>query len=134
MADVVSGSLSMIDEQLPQIIDRLRTVQIMCRPAVEVIQKWDSKDTLYYCDPPYVHSTRNKSSQAVYAYEMTEEDHHHQAQRLRTCQCKVILSGYPSMLYSQLYHGWRRKTFDIANHAAGGPSKARKKETMWLNW
>ena len=34
MADVVSGYLSMIDAQLPLIVARLRTVEILCRPAI----------------------------------------------------------------------------------------------------
>src|SRR5579871_920291 len=41
MADVVSGFLSMIDEQLPPIIERLRRVQIVSRPAIEAIRIWD---------------------------------------------------------------------------------------------
>ena len=44
MADVVSGYLSMIDEQLPAIIARLRSVQIINRPASEVIRTWDGDD------------------------------------------------------------------------------------------
>src|SRR5947209_1886810 len=45
MADVVSGYLSMIDQELPTIIERLRKVQIVNRPALEVIRTWDSPDT-----------------------------------------------------------------------------------------
>ena len=37
MADVVSGYLSTIDEQLPLIVQRLRSVQIVNRPALDVI-------------------------------------------------------------------------------------------------
>jgi DNA adenine methylase len=134
MADVVSGYLSAIDVQLPLIIDRLRTVQIVCRPAIDVIKKWDSKDTLIYCDPPYLHSTRNASSRDVYHCEMTEEDHRELADVLNGCQGRVVVSGYPSELYDDLYANWRVTSFDIANHAAGGSSKARKSETLWMNW
>src|SRR5262249_51173852 len=65
MADVVSGYLSMIDEQLPLIIERLRRVEVVCRPALDVIRTWDSPDTLIYCDPPYVHETRHEGSRDV---------------------------------------------------------------------
>jgi DNA adenine methylase len=37
---------------------RLMTVQIDCRDALEVIRYWDSPDTLFYVDPPYVSETR----------------------------------------------------------------------------
>src|SRR5215470_12848211 len=62
MADVVSGYLSAIDEELPVIVERLRRVEIVCRPATDVIRTWDSPETLFYCDPPYVHETRHKGS------------------------------------------------------------------------
>jgi DNA adenine methylase len=134
MADVVSGYLSMVDEQLPAIIERLRRVQIVCRPALEVIRTWDSPDTLIYCDPPYVHETRQEGSRDVYGVEMSEQDHRQLAALLNSCKAKVVLSGYPSSLYDDLYPSWRTMTFDIANHAAGGKTKARKEEKLWFNW
>jgi DNA adenine methylase len=134
MADVVSGYLSTIDEQLPLIVARLRSVEILCRPAVDVIRAWDSADTLHYCDPPYVPETRHEGSRSIYGCEMTEEDHRELASVLKACKGKVVLSGYPSDLYDELYAGWRTVTFDMPNHAAGGREKARKQETLWLNW
>jgi DNA adenine methylase len=133
MADVVSGYLSAIDDELPQIVERLRTVQIVCRPAVEVIRTWDGPETLFYCDPPYLHSTRKEGSRSVYGCEMSDDDHRELADVLRACQGQVILSGYPSPLYDELYGSWRRVEFDIANHAAGGKVKERKQETLWMN-
>jgi DNA adenine methylase len=53
---------------------------------------------------------------------------------LKACKGKVVLSGYPSALYEELYSGWRTDSFDIANHAAGGKSKERKTEMLWMNW
>jgi DNA adenine methylase len=70
----------------------------------------------------------------VYNVEMAATDHRELAAVLRACRAKVVLSGYPSPLYAELYAGWRTVTFDIANHAAGGRKKARKRETLWLNW
>ena len=134
MADVVSGYLSMIDEQMPFIIERLRRVQIVSRPAIDVIRQWDGPDTLIYCDPPYVHETRHESSRDVYGVEMTERHHRDLAAVLSGCKAKVVLSGYPSPLYEELYGTWRQVTFDIANHAAGGREKARKQERLWLSW
>lgn len=132
LADVVSGYLSAIDEELPKIVERLRGVQILCRDAIEVIQKWDSGDTLFYCDPPYPHRTRESTS--VYACEMSDEDHRRLAGVLNSCKGRVILSGYPSDLYDELYQGWSQVSFDIANHAAGGESKSRKTEVLWMNF
>ena len=134
MADVVSGYLSMIDEQLPFIVERLRRVQILSRPALDVIQVWDTTDTLHYCDPPYVPETRHEGSRSIYGCEMTEEAHRELAHVLRACKGKVVLSGYPSDLYNELYGEWRTVRFDMPNHAAGGRSKTRKQEMLWMNW
>jgi DNA adenine methylase len=134
MADVVSGYLSAIDEQLPLIVDRIRTVQLVSRPATEVVAKWDSSDTLFYCDPPYLHSTRQANSRNVYGYEMSETEHCELSALLHEIKGKVVLSGYPSPLYDQLYGDWRRSEIEIANHAAGGRKKEREIECLWFNF
>ena len=134
MADVVSGYLSIIDDQLPLIAERLRTVQILAKPAIDVIQTWDSVDTLIYCDPPYVPHTRHSGSLNVYGYEMTESQHRDLATVLNQCKGKVVLSGYPSKLYDKLYRKWHRDEFDIANHAAGAKKKGREIECVWRNF
>lgn len=134
MADVVSGYLSSIDENLPCIVERLRSVQIVHRPADEVIRRWDAPDTLFYCDPPYLPETRGVTSRDIYGVEMSEQDHSVLASVLRSCKGKVILSGYPSALYDDLYRGWKFVSFDVANHAAGAKVKGRKEECLWMNW
>jgi DNA adenine methylase len=98
MADVVSGYLSMIDEELPRIVQRLRSVQITRRPAIDVIRTWDNPETLVYCDPPYLHSTRHEGSRSIYGCEMSEAEHGELATVLKQCQGRVVLSGYPSDL------------------------------------
>lgn len=119
---------------LPQIIDRLRRVQILCQPAIQAINRFDHEDALIYCDPPYLHETRDQNSRDVYGVEMTEDEHRQLAEMLNRCKSKVVLSGYPSRLYDELYAGWHRVEFDVANHSAGGRKKARKRETLWMNW
>jgi len=134
MADVVSGYLSTIDEQLPLIIERLRRVELVSRPALEVIKKWDSPDTLIYCDPPYVADTRHSGSLDVYGHEMSDKQHRELAKLLGRCKSRIVVSGYPSDLYEELYAGWDRQEFDIANHAAGTKQKKRAIECLWMNY
>lgn len=134
MADVVSGFLSTIDEEMPKVIARLRKVQILCRPAIDVIKGWDSPQTLFYCDPPYLAETRDRRTTDVYGEEMSDQEHNELAEALRACQGKVVLSGYPSALYDKLYDGWRRVEFTMPNHASSEATKARMTEVLWLNW
>jgi DNA adenine methylase len=121
-------------ELLPEIIERLRRVQIICQPASEAIPRFDHPDGLIYCDPPYVHATRSEGGRDVYGFEMSDEEHRLLAKILHSCKSKVVLSGYPSKLYDNLYADWRRIDFDIANHASGGKRKARETECLWLSY
>ena len=41
-------------ELLPEIMDRLRRVQLICQSAFEAIPRFDHAEGLIYCDPPYV--------------------------------------------------------------------------------
>jgi DNA adenine methylase len=133
MAGDVNAWWTAIDG-LPHIIERLRRVQILSQPAIEAIRRFDHPDALIYCDPPYVHQTRAANSRDVYGVEMTEEEHRELGRVLKGCVSKVIISGYPSALYEAVLRSWRRVEFDIANHAAGGRKKARKREVLWMNW
>jgi DNA adenine methylase len=65
---------------------------------------------------------------------MTDADHSQLAMQLHGCKSSIVVSGYPSELYAELYRDWRRVEIDIANHAAGGRSKGREIECLWLNF
>jgi DNA adenine methylase len=133
MAGDVNGWWTAID-QLPEIIERLRRVEVLHQPAIDAIERFDHEEAVIYCDPPYVPDTRAINSRDVYGIEMSEKEHCELATVLNRCRSKVIISGYPSALYEDLYASWRRVEFDMPNHAAGGRTKLRKCETLWLNW
>jgi DNA adenine methylase len=133
MAGDVNGWWTAI-QQLPEIVERLRRVQILNQYAIDAIQRFDHEDAVIYCDPPYLPDTRAANSRDVYAIEMSEKEHCELGATLNKCRSKVVISGYPSDLYDDLYGSWRRVEFDMPNHAAGGRTKMRKCETLWLNW
>jgi DNA adenine methylase len=119
-------------EGLPAVHARLWPVVVEHLDALELIRREDTPDTLFYCDPPYLHETR--SARAVYAHEMTEAQHRALLDALRQCRGKVMLSGYPSTLYDTALAGWSRHAFDLPNHAAGGKAKGRETELLWCNF
>lgn len=121
-------------EQLPYIIERLKRVQLLHQPAIKAIKRFDHSEALIYCDPPYLHETRNPNSRDVYGIEMTTEEHIELGEALNECQSKVVISGYPSDLYKKMFKGWREVEFDIANHSSGGKKKKRMREILWMNW
>ena len=104
MAGAVSRWLGAI-EHLPDIAQRLLRVQFENAPAIEVIERYDSKETLFYCDPPYPHESRGDSK--AYAHEMTDDAHGRLAEVLRGCKGKVAVSSYNSPLNDKIFKGWR---------------------------
>jgi DNA adenine methylase len=132
MADNVSAFLNAIDTTLPQVVTRLRRVQFLCRPALAIIKKFDSKETLFYLDPTYLPETR--TSPNVYKHEMTFEDHKALAKALQTIQGKVVLSGLPSPAYATWFKKWKTITLERPNAAAKGDTKRRLPQTLWLNY
>jgi DNA adenine methylase len=114
---------------LGAIAERLLRVQIENRPAIAVIRLYDGPQTLFYCDPPYLHETRGDRS--AYGFEMDEEQHRELSQALRRVQGKAAVSGYRCELMDKLYKGWRR--FDADEKHCHSIKKLRQ-ECLWMNY
>ncbi|MHC4401045.1 MAG: DNA adenine methylase [Planctomycetota bacterium] len=121
-------------EGLPAVHERLKRVVILNKSAIEVIQQQDSPKTLFYCDPPYLHETR--ASTDAYQHEMTGRDHGDLLIALSNIKGKFMLSGYRHEVYDRLSQSceWRREDFSLPNNAAGGKSKRRMTECLWMNF
>ncbi len=86
---------------------RLKDALIENGDAVEIIQRYDGPRALFYVDPPYVLSSRSQGRQRKrYQHEMTDADHRALAACLHQVQGMVLLSGYDSPLYRELYADW----------------------------
>lgn len=115
-------------EHLGRIIERLRGVTILNRPAIEVMAGHDAPETLHYVDPPYVFSTRTDDADD-YAHELSDDQHRELLAFLGTLRGRVILSGYASPLYDSALSAWHRVERE---HLADG---ARKRvEVLWMNF
>jgi DNA adenine methylase len=101
--------------------------------ALDLIRREDGPETLFYCDPPYSHSTRT-ARQVYGAFEMTEAQHQRLLDVLLACRGKVMLSGYPSPMYDHTLAGWTKHTFDLPNNASGAKAKDRETEVLWCNF
>lgn len=125
------GDWRALPAELRKIIERMQGVCIEHRHATRVMHDHDSIFTLHYVDPPYVHSTRGMDSGGShrgYRFELTDDQHRDLAQALRSLTGMVVLSGYPSALYQELYGDWQR--FDHKTHADGARPRL---ECLWLN-
>jgi DNA adenine methylase len=111
---------------LPEYVERLRGVVIENRDARAVIEAHDGLETLIYADPPYCPSTRDSGSD--YRFEMTDEQHREPATTLHGVHGMVLLSGYPSRLYDEIYGDWEK----IERRALGDGARERT-EVLWFN-
>jgi len=128
MAGAVSRWLGSV-EGLEHIATRLLRVQIENDDAYAVIRRYDSKNTLFYCDPPYPHESRGDSK--AYGYEMSDEAHEKLAKVLRNVKGKVAISGYQCALMDRLYRGWHVHT---AKTKKALSIKSDRTERLWTNY
>ncbi len=107
------------------IIDRLQGVVIENRDARLVMASHDDAGALHYVDPPYVAATRDAGGD--YRHEMTDSDHRNLAEFLSSLKGGVIVSGYPSDLYDEIFEGWHQ--VERAAHADGARART---ECLWM--
>jgi len=94
--------------------ERLQGVMIEHDDFRRIITKYDSSDTLFYVDPPYV------GREKYYAGGFTENDHRELADLLNNVKGKVVLSYYSDPLVSELYKDWNEEKFDAYKQVVGG--------------
>ncbi len=130
MSGVVSRWLGGV-EQLDFIAERLLRVQIENRSAIEIIQLYDSKDTLFYCDPPYIHETRGDTSS--YGFEMNDSQHKQLASVLNSIEGKAAVSNYECELMEELYPcvKWQ-KVYSLEKTIHS--TKDKRQEVLWVNY
>ena len=115
-----------IPGKIMQAAERLRGVQIECRPAVDVIQRFNFPNVLIYADPPYVLSTRHGKQ---YKCEMDDRAQNDLLDVLLAHKGKVILSGYDSDLYNDRLAGWHREETICYSQVC-----SKKREVLWMNF
>lgn len=120
-------------DSIPLFVERLKGVVIDNHDALDVIRRMDHVDTLIYCDPPYLPETRSalmnrRSGTNGYKHELDDAGHIELAGVLQACSGMVVLSGYPSELYQQLYAGWERH-----ERVASADLGKSRTEVVWLN-
>lgn len=119
-------------DRLAAAAERLHHVSLECRPALELIAKFGAhRNVLLYIDPPYVGSVRGWG--VNYRHEMkTEAEHRELAEALWDCSAAVVLSGYPSPLYDELYEDWYREQ-TAASTGNGRAGEQARVEVLWSN-
>ena len=118
-------------DEIASFIDRFQSVVIENKSAIEVIDNHDRSDTLFFVDPPYVHSTRKARAGGYYRYEMEDHEHIQLLEKLKQVQGFVVLSGYDSELYQEQLEGW--EVHKTKARISAGRGTGIRTECVWLN-
>ncbi|PIY07918.1 MAG: methyltransferase [Flexibacter sp. CG_4_10_14_3_um_filter_32_15] len=110
------------------LLDRMNTVTVESNDACFVIKRYDSEDSFFYLDPPYINS-----AQGHYAG-YTEE---HYKELLSSCEAikgKFLLSSYPSDILDEFTkrNGWYQIKIEKAMSMVNNTRK--KVEVLTANY
>ncbi len=115
-----------LPEVVFEVCYRLKEAQIENIDALTLIERYNHKDTLIYCDPPYLQSLRKKN---MYAFEMSDDAHKKLLHILKESKSKIILSGYDNELYNSELKEWftdiKETTAQMGLH---------RTEKIWMNF
>lgn len=131
-----AGAVSNRLDRFTAVAERLSRVAIENRDAVTVIEAHATAESVVYADPPYLDTTREMHSTKAYAHEMAStEDHRRLAKTLHETPATVLLSGYHSPLYDELYGDWHCVERLITRSSSNGLAATRPKvtEAIWSN-
>jgi DNA adenine methylase len=135
MSSAVSKYLHAIEE-LPKVVDRLIRVQIENYDYRKIFEIYDTEDTFFYCDPPYVIEARNKKDK-VYKFEFTNQDHEVFIDEVLKLKGMVLISGYEHPIYERLErNGFEKFIYQkVINTSGGSRAKNRiyARECVWAN-
>lgn len=114
-----------VPSELAALAIRLKDAEIENRPALEVMRRFATKDSLIYADPPYLMETR---TQKMYAYEMSVDEHLEMLDVLEFHPGPAVISGYENSIYDKYLTGWKK----IRIKPPKVEKQAKRMEVLWV--
>ena len=114
-----------VPAELADLAIRLKDAEIENRPALEIMRRFATKDTLIYADPPYLMETR---TQKMYAHEMRVEDHLEMLDFLKRHPGPAVISGYENSIYDKQLTGWKK----VSTKPPKVEKQANRMEVLWI--
>ncbi|MCC8067432.1 MAG: DNA adenine methylase [Clostridiales bacterium] len=108
--------------------ERLDNVVIENLDFADVIRRYDSPDTLFYCDPPYIDTQQ-------YRLQFTIDDHRRLVDCLSQIKGMALVSLNDCPEARELYDGWNGKTKDVRYSISRtkADSASLRRELLFLN-
>mgnify|MGYP000844648619 CR=1 FL=1 len=122
---------------------RIKNAQIECRDFKQILEVYDTPDTFFYIDPPYVLETRGSHR---YDHDLETKDHVDLVNMLLNIQGKVLLSCYDDPVYYALTNkAWNKYDFEtkatamvpnrkIGQIGIGMLDDEKRVETLYYNY
>jgi DNA adenine methylase len=118
------------------ISERISNIIIENQDVLKICKRWDSPQTCFYLDPPYLPETR--VTRYDYTHEMKLDQHEALLQWCLKAKGMILISGYFSQLYARILetNGWRRRdmeTYSRGSKSNGKGYEAKRTECLWYN-
>lgn len=124
---IADTTAARIDAFTNDISQRLRHVQIFCRDALDVIRRFDSEETFFYLDPPYVNSDCGH-------YNKGKDIYYDLLNLLPELRGKWLLSSYPTPELDRLRNQPGICGENIVKSLAVSAKNTGKVKTETLTW
>lgn len=125
-------------DRVDEVMDRLQGVLVDNLSFDEIITRYDTPESAFYIDPPYIAGTRVKqNSRDSYRFEMREKQHRILVDLLLDMKGNGILSGYDHPIYERLVTigGWSRLEIPQRTTMTTrlGTTDNERVEVLWLS-
>lgn len=110
--------------------DRFERVQILQEDFVSLIHRYDAKNVLYFCDPPF--TMAKKSSDRYYELNFSEDDHIRLSNVLSSIKGKVIITYNDDPIIREIFSNFHIKEIEVQYTA--GPKSTYRTELIITNY
>lgn len=114
--------------RISTVAERMAGVSLENDDALDIIRRYGREPSVcIYADPPYLGDTRGSGGYGI--DQRGDEFHQAFADACNEAKASIIISGYDSPLYAELFEGWHR----IELTTRPTQSLDRKMEVLWSN-
>lgn len=124
-----------ITKKIKEVHRRFKNVVIENVDWKDCFRRYDSEETFFYCDPPYLVYDIKR----IYKDAMTEKEHLELLEKIKECKGMVIISGYDNELYKKELEdcGWAKKQYKTSvkfsiHENSRKNNKGERIETIWI--
>lgn len=102
----------------------------LCCPYQNTLKVMTGSDTVIYCDPPYIPTSKTANFTQYYSEPFGEKEHGQLAAALtatnRTTGARIVISNSDTPLTHEIYHAFNLHEIDVQRSVAAKPADRKK--------